>query len=150
LVQMHANKREPIEDIQANNICAVTNLKDVRTDDTLYDEKHPIVLERMVFPEPVISQAIEPKTKADQAKLGEGLSKPAAEAPSFRTHRDEEPGQTIISGMGELHLEIIVDRLKREHKVECNVGAPEVAYRESIQKDVRVEGKWIKQSGGRG
>ncbi len=150
LVQMHANKREPIEDIQAGNICAVAGLKDVRTGDTLCDEKHPIVLERMVFPEPVISQAIEPKTKADQTKLGEGLSKLAAEDPSFRTHTDEETGQTIISGMGELHLEIIVDRLKREHKVECTVGAPEVAYRESIQKSVRVEGKWIKQSGGRG
>jgi elongation factor G len=150
LVQMHANKREPIEDIQAGNICAVAGFKDVRTGDTLCDEKHPIVLERMVFPQPVISQAIEPKTKADQAKLGEGLSRLAAEDPSFRTHTDEETGQTIIEGMGELHLEIIVDRLKREHKVECNVGAPEVAYRESIQKAVRVEGKWIKQSGGRG
>ncbi|GAB4208035.1 MAG: elongation factor G [Sandaracinaceae bacterium] len=150
LVQMHANKREPIEDIQAGNICAVVGLKDVRTGDTLCDEKHPIVLERMVFPEPVISQAIEPKTKADQTKLGEGLSKLAAEDPSFRVRTDEETGQTIISGMGELHLEIIVDRLKREHKVEANVGAPEVAYRESITKDVRVEGKWIKQSGGRG
>jgi elongation factor G len=150
LVQMHANKREPIEDIQAGNICAVAGLKDVRTGDTLCDEKHPIVLERMVFPEPVISQAIEPKTKADQAKLGEGLSRLAAEDPSFRTHTDEESGQTIIAGMGELHLEIIVDRLKREHKVECTVGAPEVAFRESIQRAVRVEGKWIKQSGGRG
>jgi elongation factor G len=150
LVQMHANKREPIDDIQAGNICAVAGLKDVRTGDTLCDEKHPILLERMVFPEPVISQAIEPKTKADQARLGEGLSRLAAEDPSFRTHTDEETGQTIIAGMGELHLEIIVDRLKREHKVEANVGAPEVAYRESITKPVRVEGKWVKQSGGRG
>ncbi len=150
LVQMHANKREAIEDVQAGNICAVAGLKDVRTGDTLCDEKHPIVLERMTFPQPVISQAIEPKTKADQAKLGEGLSKLAAEDPSFRVRTDEETGQTIIAGMGELHLEIIVDRLRREHKVEANVGAPEVAYRESITKDVRVEGKWIKQSGGRG
>ena len=150
LVQMHANKREPVEDVQAGNICAVVGLKDVRTGDTLCDEKHPILLERMVFPEPVISQAIEPKTKADQSKLGEGLSRLAAEDPSFRTFTNEETGQTIIAGMGELHLEIIVDRLKREHKVECNVGAPEVAYRESISKPVRVEGKWIKQSGGRG
>ena len=150
LVQMHANKREPVEDVQAGNICAVVGLKDVRTGDTLCDEKHPILLERMVFPEPVISQAIEPKTKADQSKIGEGLSRLAAEDPSFRTFTNEETGQTIIAGMGELHLEIIVDRLKREHKVECNVGAPEVAYRESISKPVRVEGKWIKQSGGRG
>ncbi len=150
LVQMHANKREPLEDVQAGNICAVAGLKDVRTGDTLCDEKHPIMLERMIFPQPVISQAIEPKTKADQARLGEGLSRLAAEDPSFRTHTDEETGQTIIEGMGELHLEIIVDRLKREHKVECNVGAPEVAYRESITKPVRVEGRWIKQSGGRG
>ena len=150
LVQMHANKREPIEDIQAGNICAVAGLKDVRTGDTLCDEKNPIILERMVFPEPVISQAIEPKSKADQAKLGEGLSKLASEDPSLRVRTDEETGQTIIAGMGELHLEIIVDRLKREHKVEANVGAPEVAYRESITKNVRVEGKWIKQSGGRG
>ncbi len=150
LVQMLANKREAIDECQAGNICAIAGLKDVRTGDTLCDEKNPIVLERMVFPEPVISQAIEPKTKADQAKLGEGLSKLAAEDPSFRISTNEETGQTIIAGMGELHLEIIVDRLRREHKVEANVGAPEVAYRESITKDVRVEGKWVKQSGGRG
>jgi elongation factor G len=147
---MHANKREEIKDIQAGNICAAVGLKDVRTGDTLCDEKNPILLERMIFPQPVISQAIEPKTKADQTKLGEGLGRLAAEDPSFRYYTDEESGQTIIAGMGELHLEIIVDRLKREHKVECTVGAPEVAYRESIQKPVRVEGRWIKQSGGRG
>jgi len=151
LLRMHANKREEIKDIQAGNICAAVGLKDVRTGDTLCDEKHPILLERMVFPEPVISQAIEPKTKADQAKLGEALSKLAAEDPSFRTYTDHETGQTIIAGMGELHLEIIVDRLRREHKVECNVGAPEVAYRETITKPIkRVEGKYIKQTGGRG
>jgi elongation factor G len=151
LLQMHANKREDLKDIQAGNICAAVGLKDVRTGDTLCDEKHPIVLERMIFPEPVISQAIEPKTKADQTKLGEALGKLAAEDPSFRAFTDEETGQTIIAGMGELHLEIIVDRLRREQKVECNVGAPEVAYRESISKAVKnIEGKYVKQSGGRG
>jgi len=151
LLQMHANKREEIKDIQAGNICAAVGLKDVRTGDTLCDEKHPIILERMIFPEPVISQAIEPKTKADQTKLGEALGKLVAEDPSFRAFTDQETGQTIIAGQGELHLEIMVDRLKREHKVECNVGAPEVAYRESIQRAVKkVEGKYVKQSGGRG
>ncbi|MCX7808158.1 MAG: EF-Tu/IF-2/RF-3 family GTPase, partial [Deltaproteobacteria bacterium] len=150
LVQMHANKREPIEEAYAGNICAIVGLKDVRTGDTLCDEKHPILLERIVFPEPVISQAIEPKTKADQTRLGEALAKLAAEDPSFRVRTDEETGQTIISGMGELHLEIIVDRLRREHKVETNVGQPEVAYRETITKPARAEGKWIKQTGGRG
>ncbi len=151
LLQMHANKREDLKDIQAGNICAAVGLKDVRTGDTLCDEKHPIVLERMIFPEPVISQAIEPKTKADQNKLGEALGKLAAEDPSFRAFTNEETGQTIIAGMGELHLEILVDRLRREQKVECNVGAPEVAYRESITKPVKnVEGKYAKQTGGRG
>ncbi|UJR85948.1 elongation factor G [Sandaracinus amylolyticus] len=151
LLRMHANKREEIKDIQAGNICAAVGLKDVRTGDTLCDEKHPIILERMVFPEPVISQAIEPKTKADQTKLGEALGKLIAEDPSFRAFTDPETGQTIIAGQGELHLEIMVDRLKREHKVECNVGAPEVAYRESITKPVKkIEGKYVKQSGGRG
>ena len=151
LLRMHANKREEIKDIQAGNICAAVGLKDVRTGDTLCEEKHPIVLMKMTFPEPVISQAIEPKTKADQTKLGEALGKLAAEDPSFRAFTDHETGQTIIAGMGELHLEILVDRLKREHKVECNVGAPEVAYRESIKKAVsKVEGKYVKQSGGRG
>lgn len=150
LLRMHANKREEIRDIQAGNICAAVGLKTATTGDTLCDEKHPIILERMVFPQPVISIAIEPRTTVDQTKLGESLSRLAIEDPSFHMHTDEETGQTIISGMGELHLEIIVDRLRREFKVECNVGKPEVAYRESIQKQVKVEGKWIKQSGGRG
>src|SRR5690606_29165352 len=120
------------------------------TGDTLCDEKDPIILERMEFPEPVISVAIEPKTKADQQKLGEALARLAAEDPSFRAHTDEETGQTIISGMGELHLEIIVDRLKREFKVECNVGAPQVAYRERLKSTVQAEGRYVRQSGGRG
>jgi elongation factor G len=150
LLRMHANKREEIKEIQAGNICACVGLKTATTGDTLCDEKHPVVLERMIFPEPVISVAIEPKTKADQTKLGEALQKLATEDPSFRAHTDEETGQTIISGMGELHLEIIVDRLKREFKVEANVGAPQVAYREKISKPVRVEGRYIKQTGGHG
>jgi len=151
LLRMHANKREDIKDIQAGNICAAVGLKDVRTGDTLCEEKHPIVLMKMTFPEPVISQAIEPKTKADQTRLGEALGRLVAEDPSFRAFTNHETGQTIIAGMGELHLEIKVDILKREHKVECNVGAPEVAYRETIRKAVqKVEGKYIKQSGGRG
>ncbi len=150
LLLMHANKREEIKEIEAGNICAAVGLKTATTGDTLCAEKNPIVLERMVFPEPVISVAIEPKTKADQTKLGESLGKLGTEDPSFRAHTDEETGQTIISGMGELHLEIIVDRLKREFKVECNVGQPEVAYREGIRNTVKVEGKYIKQSGGHG
>ncbi len=150
ILRMHADKREEIKEIQAGNIAAAVGLKTATTGDTLCDEKHPIILERMVFPDPVISVAIEPKTKADQTKLGEALQKLSTEDPSFRAHTDEETGQTIIAGMGELHLEIIVDRLKREFKVECNVGKPEVAYRESISKSVRVEGKYIKQSGGHG
>jgi elongation factor G len=150
LLRMHANKREEIKEIEAGNICAAVGLKTATTGDTLCDEKHPIVLERMTFPEPVISIAIEPKTKVDQTRLGESLQKLAMEDPSFRAHTDEETGQTIISGMGELHLEIIVDRLKREFKVECNVGKPEVAYRESISKNVQAEGKYIKQTGGHG
>ena len=150
LLRMHANKREEIKDIQAGNICAAVGLQTATTGDTLCDEKHPIILERMIFPDPVISIAIEPKTKSDQQRMGEGLSKLAKEDPSFRTHTDEETGQTLISGMGELHLEIIVDRLKREFKVEANVGKPEVAYRESISKTVKAEGKYIKQSGGHG
>ena len=125
-------------------------LRDTRTGDTLCDEKHPILLEQMIFPEPVISIAIEPKTKVDVEKLGVGLQKLAQEDPSFRMHTDEESGQTIISGMGELHLEIIVDRLKREFKVESNIGKPEVAYREAITKKVECEYKYAKQSGGRG
>ncbi len=150
LLRMHADKREEIKDIQAGNICACVGLKTATTGDTLCDEKHPIVLERMEFPDPVISVAIEPKTKADQTKLGEALQKLSTEDPSFRAHTDEETGQTIISGMGELHLEIIVDRLRREFKVECNVGAPQVAYRETIQNPVKIEGKYIKQTGGHG
>ena len=150
LLLMHANKREEIKEIHCGNICAAVGLKTPTTGDTLCDLKDPIVLERMVFPDPVISVAIEPKTKADQTKLGEALQKLSTEDPSFRARTDEETGQTIIAGMGELHLEIIVDRLKREHKVECNVGAPEVAYRESITKKVQQEGKYVKQSGGHG
>jgi elongation factor G len=147
---MHANKREDIKEIQAGNICAALGLKTATTGDTLCDESHPIILERMVFPEPVISIAVEPKTKVEQQRLGETLQKLALEDPSFRAHTDEETGQTIISGMGELHLEIIVDRMRREYKVQCNVGKPEVAYRESITKTVKQEGKYIKQSGGHG
>jgi elongation factor G len=150
LLLMHANKREEIKEIQAGNICAALGLKFASTGDTLCDEAHPIILERMEFPEPVISVAVEPKTKAEQQKLGETLQKLSLEDPSFRAHTDEETGQTIISGMGELHLEIIVDRMRREYKVECNVGKPEVAYRENITKTVKQEGKYIKQSGGHG
>jgi elongation factor G len=150
LLLMHANKREEIKEIQSGNICAAVGLKTAHTGDTLCDEKHPIVLERMEFPEPVISVAIEPKSKAEQQKLGEALQKLSTEDPSFRAHTDEETGQTIISGMGELHLEIIVDRMKREHKVDCNVGKPEVAYRESIRNTVKQEGRYIKQTGGHG
>jgi elongation factor G len=150
ILQMHANNREELKEIHAGNIAAAVGLKTATTGDTLCYEKAPIILERMEFPEPVISVAIEPKTKADQDKLGAGLGKLAAEDPSFRAHTDEESGQTIISGMGELHLEIIVDRLKREFKVDSNVGAPQVAYRETITKAVEAEGRYIKQSGGRG
>jgi elongation factor G len=150
ILRMHANKREELTEADAGNIYAAVGLKDTRTGDTLCDEKKPIVLEKMVFPEPVISIAIEPKTKADVEKLGIGLQKLAAEDPSFRIHTDEESGQTIISGMGELHLDIICDRLKREFKVESNVGKPEVAYREAISKKVPCEYKYAKQSGGRG
>ena len=150
LVQMHANKREDISEVRAGDIAACVGLKDVYTGTTLASEKHPIVLERMVFPEPVISQAVEPKTKADQEKMGIALGKLAQEDPSFRVRTDEETGQTIIAGMGELHLEILVDRMKREFKVEANIGAPQVAYRETIRKAVEQEGKYAKQSGGRG
>jgi elongation factor G len=150
LLRMHAAKREEIKEIQAGNICACVGLKTATTGDTLCDEKAPVILERMIFPDPVISVAIEPKTKADQTKLGEALQKLSTEDPSFRAHTDEETGQTIISGMGELHLEIIVDRLKREFKVEANVGAPQVAYREKISKPIRTEGRYIKQTGGHG
>ncbi|HHW77100.1 MAG TPA: elongation factor G [Xanthomonadaceae bacterium] len=150
LVQMHANSREEIKEIRAGDIAACVGLKDVTTGDTLCDADHVITLERMEFPEPVISVAVEPKTKADQEKMGIALSKLAQEDPSFRVHTDQESGQTIISGMGELHLEIIVDRLKREFKVDANVGKPRVAYRETIRKPVEQEGKFVRQSGGRG
>jgi elongation factor G len=147
---MHANKREEVQEADSGNIFAAVGLRDTRTGDTLSDEKHPILLEQMIFPEPVISIAIEPRTKVDVEKLGVSLQKLAQEDPSFRAHTDEESGQTIISGMGELHLEIIVDRLKREFKVESNVGKPEVAFRETITRKQDGEYKYAKQSGGRG
>ncbi|MDR0233821.1 MAG: elongation factor G [Zoogloeaceae bacterium] len=150
IVQMHANDRAEIKEVLAGDIAACIGLKEVTTGDTLCDPDAPIILERMVFPEPVIHVAVEPKTKADQEKMGIALGRLAAEDPSFRVRTDEESGQTIISGMGELHLEIIVDRMKREFNVEANVGAPQVAYRECIKKTVEQEGKFIKQSGGRG
>ncbi|GAB4418943.1 MAG: elongation factor G [Sideroxydans sp.] len=150
IVQMHANNRDEIDEILAGDIAACIGLKEVTTGDTLCDPDKPIVLERMVFPEPVIHVAVEPKTKADQEKMGIALGRLAMEDPSFRVRTDEESGQTIISGMGELHLEIIVDRMKREFGVEANVGAPQVAYREAIRKAVEVEGKFVKQTGGRG
>ncbi len=150
LLQMHANSREEIKEIRAGDIAACVGLKDVTTGDTLSDATNVITLERMEFPDPVISVAVEPKTKSDQEKMGLALQKLAQEDPSFRVHTDEESGQTIISGMGELHLEIIVDRMKREFKVEANVGAPQVAYRETIRKAVEQEGKFVRQSGGRG
>ena len=151
LVQMHANKRDELDEVFAGDIAAAIGLKDVRTGDTLCDPNHPIVLESMTFPEPVISVAIEPRTKADQDKLGNGLSKLAEEDPTFRVFTDPETSQTIIAGMGELHLEIIVDRLRREFKVEANVGRPQVAYRETVRTAVtNVEGKFVRQTGGRG
>ncbi len=150
LLQMHSNSREEIDEIRAGDIAAMVGLKDVITGDTLCDQKDQITLERMEFPEPVIFVAIEPKTKADQEKMGLALSRLAQEDPSFRVRTDEESGQTIIGGMGELHLDIIVDRMKREFKVECGVGAPQVAYRETITKAVEAEGKFVRQSGGRG
>ena len=150
IVQMHANSREEIKEVYAGDIAAAVGLKDVTTGETLCDLNNRIILERMEFPEPVISVAIEPRTQADQEKMGVALSKLAQEDPSFRVHTDEESGQTIISGMGELHLDIIVDRMRREFSVEANVGAPQVAYRESIRKTVEAEGKFIRQSGGRG
>jgi len=150
MVQMHANDREEIKEVRAGDIAAAIGLKSVTTGDTLCDENHKIILERMEFPEPVISVAVEPKSKADQEKMGVALGKLAQEDPSFRVRTDEESGQTIISGMGELHLDIIVDRLRREFKVEANIGKPQVAYRECIRKPVDVEGKFVRQSGGRG
>jgi len=151
LLQMHANKREEIEEVRAGDIAAAIGLKDTRTGDTLCDEQHPIILEAMRFPNPVISVAIEPKTKADQDKLGIALQKLSEEDPTFRVHSDPETNQTIISGMGELHLEIIVERMRREFKVDANVGRPQVAYRETVRKRVEyIEGKFIRQTGGRG
>ena len=151
VLQMHANKREEIEEVRAGDIAAAIGLKDTRTGDTLCDDEHPIILEAMKFPNPVIDVAIEPKTKADQDKLGIALAKLSEEDPTFRVHTDEETSQTIISGMGELHLEIIVDRMMREFKVDANIGRPQVAYRETIRKRVeKVEGKFIRQSGGKG
>jgi len=150
LLQMHANERKEIKEVRAGDIAAVVGLKDIITGETISDVKKSITLERMVFPEPVISQAVEPKTKIDQEKMGVALSRLAQEDPSFRVRTDEESGQTIISGMGELHLEIIVDRMKREFGVEASVGKPQVAYRETFKKSLESEGKFIKQSGGRG
>ena len=150
LLQMHSNDREEIKEVRAGDIAAAVGLKDVMTGDTLCDRDQQITLERMDFPEPVISVAVEPKTKADQEKMGVALSKLAKEDPSFRVHTDDESGQTIISGMGELHLDIIVDRMRREFSVEANVGKPQVAYRETIRKTVEQEGKFVRQSGGRG
>ncbi|MDD2318703.1 MAG: elongation factor G [Geobacteraceae bacterium] len=150
ILQMHANKREEIKEVRAGDIAAAVGLKNTTTGDTLCDDNNAVVLESIEFPEPVISIAIEPKTKADQEKLGLSLQKLASEDPSFRVRTDEETGQTILSGMGELHLEIIVDRLMREFKVEASIGKPQVAYRETISKKVKVEGKFVRQSGGRG
>ncbi|SFB44560.1 elongation factor G [Clostridium frigidicarnis] len=150
LVKMHANHREEVAELRAGDLGAIVGLKDTTTGDTLCAENNPIILESMDFPEPVISVAIEPKTKAGQEKMGIALSKLAEEDPTFKTYTDQETGQTIIAGMGELHLEIIVDRLQREFKVECNVGAPQVAYKETIRKAVKAEGKFVRQSGGRG
>ena len=150
LLQMHSNSREEIKEVRAGDIAACVGLKDVTTGDTLCDLNKVIILERMEFPDPVISVAVEPKSKADQEKMGMALGRLAQEDPSFRVKTDEESGQTIISGMGELHLDILVDRMKREFKVEANIGAPQVAYRETFTKPVDVEGKFVKQSGGRG
>jgi elongation factor G len=151
ILRMHANDREDIKDVFTGDIVACVGLKDTRTGDTLTDASKPIQLESMTFPTPVISVAIEPKTKSDEEKLGEGLQRLATEDPTFTVHTDEETGQTIIEGMGELHLEVLVERLKREFKVEANVGRPQVAYRETIKKAIqKVEGKYVKQTGGRG
>src|SRR5262249_7866904 len=150
LLQMHANKREEIEEVYAGDICAVVGLKNVNTGDTLCDEQKQIILESIEFPAPVISVAIEPKTKADQDKLGVALQRLAQEDPTFRVSTEPDTGQTLISGMGELHLEIIVDRMLREYSVQANVGRPQVAYRETIRRKAGAEGKYIKQTGGRG
>jgi len=150
VLQMHSNKREDLDAVYAGDIAAAVGLKEVRTGDTLCDEASPVVLEKMVFPEPVIQIAIEPKTKVDSDKLGVSLAKLAEEDPTFRVKTDDETGQTLIAGMGELHLEILVDRLRREFKVEANVGQPQVAYRETIRSKVDFEGKFVRQSGGKG
>jgi elongation factor G len=150
LLKMHANKREEIKDVYAGDIAAAVGLRSVATGETLCDEKHPIILEAMDFPDPVISLAIEPKTKADQEKLGTGLQKLMAEDPTFRVNTDAQTGQTIIRGMGELHLEIIVDRLKREFNVEASVGKPQVAYKETLTRASAGEGRYVRQTGGRG
>jgi len=150
ILQMHANHREEIKKVYAGDIAAAVGLKDTTTGETLCDERHPIILESMQFPEPVISIAIEPKTKGDQDKMSMALAKLAEEDPTFKMHTDDETGQTIIAGMGELHLDIIVDRLKREFKVDANIGAPQVAYKETFRSSAKVEGKYIRQSGGRG
>ncbi|HHF2883211.1 TPA: elongation factor G [Vibrio diabolicus] len=150
IVQMHANKREEVKEVRAGDIAAAIGLKDVTTGDTLCDQNHKVILERMEFPEPVIQIAVEPRSKADQEKMAIALGKLAAEDPSFRVETDDESGQTLISGMGELHLDIIVDRMKREFSVDCNVGKPQVAYRETIRGKAEVEGKFVRQSGGRG
>ena len=150
ILQMHANKRAELDKVYAGDIAAAVGFKITTTGDTLCDEQHPVILESMEFPEPVIELAIEPKTKAGQGKMGEALAKLAEEDPTFRAHTNQETGQTIIAGMGELHLEIIVDRLLREFKVEANVGAPQVAYKEAFTKAVEVDSKYAKQSGGRG
>jgi elongation factor G len=150
LLKMHANKREEISEIYAGDICAAVGLKNVTTGDTICDKNHPVLLESIEFPAPVISVAVEPKTKADQEKMGIALSRLAQEDPTFKVNTDPDSGQTIISGMGELHLEIIIDRMMREYKVEANVGKPQVAYRETIRKPSEAEGKFIRQTGGRG
>jgi elongation factor G len=150
LLKMHANKREEISEIYAGDICAAVGMKSVTTGDTISDPQHPVVLESIEFPEPVIAVAVEPKTKSDQEKMGVALSKLAQEDPTFKVHTDQESGQTIISGMGELHLEIIIDRMMREFSVEANVGKPQVAYRETIRRPSQAEGKFIRQTGGRG
>jgi len=150
LLKMHANKREEISEIYAGDICAAVGLKNVTTGDTICDKNHPVLLESIEFPAPVISVAVEPKTKADQEKMGIALARLAQEDPTFKVNTDPDSGQTIISGMGELHLEIIIDRMMREYKVEANVGKPQVAYRETIRKPSQAEGKFIRQTGGRG
>src|SRR6202000_951094 len=150
LLKMHANKREEISEVWAGDIAAAVGLRNVTTGDTICDQKSPVVLESMSFPEPVISVSIEPKTKVDQEKLGTALAKLMQEDPTFRVHTDTDTGQTLISGMGELHLEIITDRLVREFNVGCNVGRPQVAYKEAITLEAEGEGRYIRQTGGRG